>query len=89
MIKKDMVWKEAIVDVLCDMCGRSTRRDHNMEYATLSAEWGFDSYRDIMADPSQAVDVHLCDRCCKEVEEYIKKRRNEKDADHHEGSIKV
>ena len=89
MIKKDMVWKEGVVDIVCDMCGRSTKGNHNFEYAILSAEWGYDSYRDTMADPSQRVESHLCDKCCFEIEEYIKRRRKEKDANRQNVQNKV
>lgn len=48
-----------IVDVVCDVCGMSTRdREAKLQYGTMHASWGKGS-----AHCDQEYELHLCERC--------------------------
>lgn len=50
---------ESASDVLCDVCGDTTRIDgHGLQFATLSANWGHGSGHD-----GEDYQVHLCKSC--------------------------
>lgn len=51
--------REEVVDVICNQCGNSCKGDMNMEYATVSAHWGYDSKHHDM----EAYEIHLCEIC--------------------------
>lgn len=53
------VFTEAVVNVTCDVCGKSTHIEGcGQEYGTLSAHWGYGSQHD-----GEAYEVHLCEAC--------------------------
>lgn len=50
---------ESVVDVLCDVCGRSTITEGGPEYGTLEAHWGFGSAK----HDGERYRVDLCEAC--------------------------
>lgn len=77
MWKTELVPKEVVVDVICDRCKRSTIyvRECGPDYATLDAHWGFGSPRD-----GDKVELHLCDACCRVVEQFIREGNHANEA---------
>lgn len=62
---------EAITDVTCDVCGRSTRMAAgSYQYGTLQAHWGYGSDHD-----GQRFEVHLCEHCFFQTLAYVKQER--------------
>ena len=62
------VEKEDLIDVVCDICGISTKTElGDYEYAELSARWGYPSSKD-----GQYHEVCLCERCYDQIISYIK-----------------
>jgi hypothetical protein len=60
--------KEDVVDIICDICGKSTKTEFSdYEYAELSATWGYSSSKD-----GEYHEVCLCEKCYDRVIAYIK-----------------
>ncbi len=60
--------KEDVVDIICDICGKSTKTElDDYEYAELSATWGYSSSKD-----EEYHEVCLCEKCYDRVIMYIK-----------------
>ncbi|MNJ39962.1 hypothetical protein D3C77_348440 [compost metagenome] len=55
---KAVVPTEQVVDVRCDVCGESSMKAEQMNYATLSANWGYGSRHD-----GERYQVDLCESC--------------------------
>ncbi|MBL0655700.1 hypothetical protein JD524_13870 [Aeromonas caviae] len=55
---KAVVPTEQVVDVRCDVCGESSKKAEQMNYATLSANWGYGSRHD-----GERYHVDLCESC--------------------------
>jgi hypothetical protein len=51
--------REEMTDILCNQCGKSCKKDMNMEYATVSATWGYDSNH----HDGEQYEIHLCEQC--------------------------
>ncbi|MDE3739383.1 hypothetical protein PSH28_22495 [Pseudomonas resinovorans] len=50
---------ESVSDVLCDVCGASTRVEgYGLQFGTLRANWGYGSAHD-----GERYEVHLCEPC--------------------------
>jgi len=50
---------EAVTDVKCDVCRRSTRSEiDGLQFATLQAHWGFGTKHD-----GERYELHLCENC--------------------------
>lgn len=50
---------ESVSDVLCDVCGDSTRvNGYGLQYGTLCASWGYGSIHD-----GERYEIHLCEPC--------------------------
>ena len=50
---------ESVSDVLCDVCGDSTRVEgYGLQFGTLRASWGYGSAHD-----GERYEVHLCEPC--------------------------
>ncbi|MBD2840598.1 hypothetical protein ID144_26495 [Pseudomonas sp. JM0905a] len=50
---------ESVSDVLCDVCGASTRVEgYGLQFGTLCASWGYGSAHD-----GERYEVHLCEPC--------------------------
>ena len=50
---------ESVSDILCDVCGDSTRVEgYGLQFGTLRASWGFGSAHD-----GERYEVHLCELC--------------------------
>jgi hypothetical protein len=50
---------ESVSDVLCDVCGATTRIEgHGLQFGALRASWGFGSVHD-----GERYEVHLCEPC--------------------------
>ncbi|AXN29633.1 hypothetical protein CP913_13820 [Pseudomonas aeruginosa] len=50
---------ESVSDVLCDVCGESTRIEgYGLQFGTLRASWGYGSNHD-----GERYEVHLCEGC--------------------------
>lgn len=66
---------EVITDVYCDVCGVSTR----LEFATLSAHWGYASEHD-----GEKYKIQLCEKCffiaLKQLKDQSKQHNNLGDA---------
>ena len=55
--------KEDLLDIVCDICGKSTKTEFgNYEYAELSARWGYSSSKD-----EEYHEVCLCEKCYDQV----------------------
>lgn len=66
-----LVEVEAVTDVICDVCGCSTRRAAGgYQYGTLQAHWGYGSEHD-----GQRFEVHLCEHCFFQTLAYMKQER--------------
>ena len=51
---KQLKQVEVVTDVLCDVCNQSTE----LEYGTLSAQWGYGSMHD-----GERYELQLCEKC--------------------------
>lgn len=50
---------ETVNDVLCDVCGDSTRVEgYGLQFGTLRANWGYGSNHD-----GERYELHLCEPC--------------------------
>jgi hypothetical protein len=50
---------EVVADVVCDVCGMSTRNgDGELQYGTMHASWGRGS-----AHCGETYELHLCENC--------------------------
>ena len=59
--------KEDLIDIICDICGKSTKTEFDdYEYAELSARWGYSSSKD-----EEYHEVCLCEKCYDQVTSYI------------------
>jgi hypothetical protein len=59
--------KEDVVDIICDICGKSVKTEFDdYEYALLSARWGYSSSKD-----EEYHEVCLCEACYDRVIAYI------------------
>lgn len=58
--KKETREIDVLSNVLCDICGNSTRdkMDMNYEYAHITANWGYGSAKD-----GEVWDFFLCEKC--------------------------
>lgn len=59
--------KQDVIDIVCDVCGKSTQTEYgDYEYAELSARWGYSSRKD-----EQYHQICLCEKCYDQVTSYI------------------
>lgn len=59
MLVKGVVSTEQVIDIICDICGDSTKKAEQMlDYATLAANWGYGSSHD-----GERYQIHLCEEC--------------------------
>lgn len=77
--------RSVLVDILCDVCGKSCRNDKyaadddeldeaaDFEYATLSAIWGYFSRKD-----GESYSAILCEDCFDDVVKHINERTMQK-----------
>lgn len=50
---------EAVTDVVCDICNRTTRvHSGGLEFGTLQAHWGYGAKHD-----GERYEIHLCEGC--------------------------
>lgn len=50
---------ETVTDIVCDVCGESTRVEHGgHQFGTLKAHWGYGTTHD-----GERYEVHLCELC--------------------------
>jgi hypothetical protein len=62
---------EAVTDVVCDICLRSTRvTGGGLQYATLQAHWGYGAKHD-----GEGYELHLCETCFFRTHAYLKQER--------------
>lgn len=57
-------------EVICDICGTNCYRDHDNEFAELSATWGYDSNKDLTAHR-----IDICEPCFDRTIEFLKSIR--------------
>jgi len=59
--KKILVYEEAVLDIICDSCGESTRDSLgiNFEYAEIKATWGYGSNN----KDGEEHQSFLCEKC--------------------------
>ena len=69
---KEFRLTEVISDVLCDICDQSTK----LEFATLSANWGYFSQSD-----GERYKLQLCEKCFFNVLDILKKQRIQLNSD--------
>lgn len=53
-------------DILCDVCGSSCKKVYNIESASISVQWGYESKKD-----GQYFDVDLCESCFDKTIEFL------------------
>lgn len=59
--------KQDVIDIVCDICGKSTKTEFSdYEYAELSARWGYSSAKD-----EEYHEVCLCEECYDQVISHI------------------
>jgi len=62
---------ECITDIMCDVCGNSTRLAAGIyQYRTLQAHWVYGSEHD-----GQRFEVHLCEHCFFQTLAYVMQER--------------
>ncbi|NWL78023.1 hypothetical protein DM872_14300 [Pseudomonas taiwanensis] len=62
---------ESVSDVLCDVCGASTRVEgYGLQFGTLRASWGYGSAHD-----GERYEVHLCEPCFFQTLAYLRRER--------------
>jgi hypothetical protein len=59
-------------DITCDVCKSSCKKHYNIESATLSAYWGYDSKRD-----GEAFDIDICESCFDKLIKFMSDLRGE------------
>lgn len=58
---------ETLVDILCDICGKSCKTPlEDFEYAALRAEWGYSSRKD-----GENHSTTMCENCFDEIAAHI------------------
>lgn len=68
MLVKGEVLGEDVVDVTCDICGNSCKKDQwGYEFATLKSKWGYTSSKDM-----EEHECELCESCYDKVIAFIK-----------------
>ena len=79
--EKVEIVEERVVDIICNVCGKSCRDkcDMNYEYADLSANWGYGSNKDMLQ-----THAHICSSCYDKIAETfvisaVINERNEED----------
>lgn len=55
----EKVKKFHVMDVVCDVCGKSCRECYNTEYASVQSDWG------------ETGELHLCKECFKKTLGYL------------------
>ena len=66
---KQKVEVEKVVDIQCDICGKSCTTVEvcgNIEFATLSAKWGYDTRKDLKEH-----ECHMCEDCFDKIKDFI------------------
>lgn len=58
---------ERLDEILCDICGESCKKEHDHEYASLSATWGYDSNKDLLSHQ-----IELCENCFDKTISFLK-----------------
>lgn len=68
--KKEQVMREVVVDITCDICGKSCKKECGFEYASLESVdgWGYDSRKD-----GEVHEADICEECYDKIREYIEK----------------
>lgn len=62
---------ETVTDVLCDVCGCSTRvTPGGLQFATLKAHWGYGTTHD-----GERYELHLCEGCFFGAVAFLKQER--------------
>jgi DNA-directed RNA polymerase alpha subunit len=64
IMKKELV--ETLIDIECDVCGSLCKKECDIESASLTAIWGFDSRKD-----GEKHSCDLCEDCYDKVHEFI------------------
>lgn len=65
------VESQAVTDVRCDVCRKSTRlANSNLQYGRLEAQWGYGTAHD-----GERYEVHLCEPCFFATLAYLKQER--------------
>jgi len=67
--EKTMNETESTKDVLCDICGKSTKKSDGFdefEYAILTAAWGYQSKKD-----GESWECALCEDCADEFKKWV------------------
>lgn len=62
VMKKVQKETEELDDIICDRCGKSCFDNNNFQYATLSADWGYGSKKDL-----EHHEAEICELCYDEV----------------------
>ena len=61
------VVSQAVLDIVCDICKRTTKNYENFEYSVLSASWGYGSKND-----GDEWEFHFCEYCSLALMDHIK-----------------
>lgn len=57
-------------EVICDVCGDSCKKTCDNEFASIIANWGYDSNKDLMR-----FDIELCEGCFDKTIAFLKSIR--------------
>jgi len=68
----------ALVDLFCDVCGKSCKTPiDDYEYAALKAQWGYSSRKD-----GETCEMELCEDCFDDVVKYLHAHKKAKTQKH-------
>lgn len=54
-------------NVICDVCDKSCKHEMNIEFATLSASWGYESKND-----GDVYSIDMCEDCFERTLQYLR-----------------
>ncbi len=68
ILRDELSYTAKLVDVTCDVCGKSCRDKHdvNYEHVTLKGSWGYGSGKD-----GTSWECEICEDCSDKVRQFI------------------
>jgi len=64
---------DQLENIICDVCGNFCKKEYNIEYAKIIANWGFETKKD-----GQVYEIDLCENCFDKTLEFINSISNKK-----------
>ncbi len=84
VVKNKRVTESKLVDITCDICGKSCRGSMDMGYemVSLQGHWGYDSRKDLTS-----WNCDICEDCADKVQEFIESLGGKIAITNHTGAI--